>query len=366
MAWLLGGAVGFVAGCLLAVFLMRRAGAGEKLGRLLNSSDDAIMLLDADGRVELWNRGAELLYGFTAAEAVGQVLPFVPPESRHDSENRIRRALSGARVVGEEALHRSRDGRTIPVLVTHSRVPAAGGELPGDLVIAQDMTAQKRLEFQRRRLSLLEARDRIGMDLHDGAIQELYAVGMGLETVRRLAPPELTEVRKGLAEATVNLNRVILDLRAYILDQRPHIVQGRGLQEELDALLDRVRDEGGLSVEVDLTVADEPPPEVTGQLVHIAAEALSNVLRHSGGRRVQVAARATGAEVTLMIRDDGRGFDPEAVEGKGRLGLRNMRARALSLGGECRVESAPGQGTEVRVRVPLEGEDAAWETNRSD
>lgn len=329
--------------------------ATERVERLIQGSQDAIVVLDVAGRVELWNRGAEVLYGLTPEQAKLEPLPFLSPANRHRALNQLQEVNAGGRMMSAEALHRHASGRQIPALISLSPVAAGEGEPARILMIAKDLSDQKRLEAQRRRLALLEERERIGMDLHDGAIQSLYAVGLGLEAVRRRLPSDLSDLANGLGEAKTDLNQVIQDLRAYILDHRQHSLVKHGLVQGMQELVDRLREEGDLQVELALSRDNEPHPDVTGHLLYIAAEALSNALRHSGASIVSVRLQVSGGTAVLIIRDNGCGFDAATTNIRGRLGLRNMRARAQLLGGECFIRSKPGEGTEVLVQGSTEG-----------
>lgn len=327
----------------------------QYLERLLQTSQDAIVVLARDGTVRFWNQGAESLYGFPAAEALGRVLPMVPVPDRSAVLERLRAVAHGETVPSQEAYHQRNDGSLVPVLAALSPLPAGCGDEGGVLLTVKDLTAQKRLEAQRRRLALLEERERIGMDLHDGSIQSLYAVGLALETARRRLPRGAEEAAARLEQATRQLNAVIQDLRRYILGQGSPCGAARPIEDLLVEVARRL-EEDALDVTLDLQpgAGHLLPPDVSPHVAHILGEAVSNVLRHSQARHVGLGLRREGEAVVLTVRDDGRGFDVAAVREDGHLGLRNMQLRAALLGGECRVRSAPGSGTVVEVRVPLE------------
>lgn len=333
----------------------------QYLERLLQTSQDAIVVLARDGTVRFWNQGAESLYGWPAGEALGKVLPMIPGPDRAAMLERLGAAARGEALPSREAFHLRKDGSLVPVLAALSPVPAGPGDEGGALLTVKDLTAQKRLEAQRRRLALLEERERIGMDLHDGSIQSLYAVGLTLETARRLLPQGAEEAAVRLVQAIGQLNAVIQDLRGYILGHGPPGCTGRPVAEVLVEIARRLEAQDGLRVTLDLQpgVSDLLPPDATSQVVHILGEAVSNVLRHSQARRVEFGLRLEGDAAVLTVRDDGCGFDVAAVQQNGHFGLRNMQARAALLGAECRVRSAPGSGTVVEVRVPLEAEVAS-------
>ncbi len=212
-----------------------------------------------------------------------------------------------------------------------------------------------RLYAQAQRLSVLEERQRIGMDLHDGIIQSIYAVGLNLEYIHaQLADGEIAEARERLRGAVEALNATIRDIRAYILDLRPRRFEGDNLVLGLERLLAEFRANTLMAVEFAADPAADHAlwPEARLALFLIAQEALSNAAKHSRASRVDVRLLEGGNEVTLSLRDNGRGFQPEQVERRVGHGLMNMADRAATFGGEVVILSPEGQGTEVRVRIP--------------
>ncbi len=218
-----------------------------------------------------------------------------------------------------------------------------------------------RLHDQVQRLAVVEERERIGKDLHDGIIQSIYAVGLSLEDV-----PELVEEESGRIEAVARvdraidaLNLVIADIRSYILRLRPLL----GGDEDPVEVLARLGEELGMHAVIDLEVDLEGgadamralPPDRSADLLFIAREALSNVARHSGASRTAVVLDRSGGELVLCVEDNGRGFDPAEQMGPDTLGrhqgLGNMRDRAVGMGGTFAIERPDGSGTRIIVRV---------------
>ena len=223
-----------------------------------------------------------------------------------------------------------------------------------------------RLHEQVQRLAIVEERERIGRDLHDGIIQSIYAVGLSLEDVPDLMTEEPEEARARVERAIDSLDQSIRDIRNFIFGLRPELLEQAGLVGGLAALADEFRVNS--MVDVDLDTADagqtDLPPDVTGQLLSIAREALSNIARHSKATRGSVRVETNEGAVKLTISDNGVGFDPTAPRGAGHQGLLNMRARASSLGGRVDVESKSGTGTRIIVDVPRR--DATGITDRGE
>ncbi len=216
-----------------------------------------------------------------------------------------------------------------------------------------------RLHEQIQRLAVVEERERIGKDLHDGIIQAIYAVGLSLEDVPDLMETDTAEAVNRVDRAIENLNLAIRDIRNFIFGLRPELLEQAGLHAGLSALADEFR--LNTMVDVDLVLDGrelvELPDEETIQLLHIAREALSNVARHSKATRAAIELSTPGEELSLVISDNGRGFRVDAFRGPGHQGLVNMRARAAGMGGRLDIESEPGGGTRIIVTVPrLDGD----------
>jgi signal transduction histidine kinase len=206
-----------------------------------------------------------------------------------------------------------------------------------------------------QQLSVLEERQRIGMDLHDGVIQSIYAVGLNLEYVNSLlAAGEKDGVNERVRAAIEALNSTIRDIRAYIQDLRPRRFNGNDLVVGLQQLLAEFKANTLMVVEFRADPTANRALTAGGRLglFHIAQEALSNAARHSRATRVEVRLQEREGDIELSLKDNGQGFDPDHIERRVGHGLLNMRDRALAIGGHWALHSQPGEGTEIRVSVP--------------
>ena len=200
-----------------------------------------------------------------------------------------------------------------------------------------------------RRLEVLEDRERIAKELHDGVIQSLFAVGMSLQGLAtRSADPE-TQERLDLAVEDVD--RAIRDLRNYIFGLRPGILADRQLDQAIRDLATEFGERSGVItvVEIDGDVA-AALASLAGDVVQLVREALSNVERHGAATTCRVTLRGTDDGVLLEVDDDGRGFDVDLATWG--MGIENLRDRVEALGGAFRIDSTPGAGTTVRVMLP--------------
>jgi signal transduction histidine kinase len=211
-----------------------------------------------------------------------------------------------------------------------------------------------RLHQDARRLAVLEERDRIGMDLHDGIIQSIYGVGLGLESARQDMEDRPPGVKDRVRASIDGLNQAIRDIRAYILDLRPRQLGDEGLVTGLRRLALEYRANTFSDVSLSATDADlkELPHSHALALFHICQEALANAAKHAKAVHATVSVWATSDRVLMEVRDDGRGFDLQKVEGSLGHGLVNMQTRARAVGGEVDITSSIGEGTAVLAWVP--------------
>jgi len=211
-----------------------------------------------------------------------------------------------------------------------------------------------RLHSNVRRLAVLEERERIGMDLHDGTIQSIYGVGLALENARLLLRenPQFAEDR--LQKAMEDLNHTIRDIRSYILDLRPRQLQGETLIEGLERLIAEFRQNA--KVEVSLAAPKEPladlPQMHAMSLFHICQEALANVAKHAKATKVTIDLWTTPDRVLLEVADDGQGFELDKTNKTVGHGLANMQRRVQNVGGDVDITSASGEGTSILAWVP--------------
>ena len=214
-----------------------------------------------------------------------------------------------------------------------------------------------RLYRRARRVAVLEERERIGMDLHDGIIQSIYAIGLGMEYARLTFEDKAPEAAERLEQAIEGLNEVIRDIRTYILDLQPSRIRTDDLPEALGRLVREFK--ANTLVEVEMKIDEnalqfiqDQPAEV---LFHIAQEALANTAKHARASRVLVSLRFSSEnDLTLQIIDNGHGFEVDSQPDLLGHGLSNMDERTRQLGGELEVVSSPGEGTTVTVRIPQE------------
>jgi two-component system NarL family sensor kinase len=223
----------------------------------------------------------------------------------------------------------------------------------GDLL---SIAVERARLFERSaRLGAVEERNRLAREIHDTLAQNLTATGLQIESAEALletdAAPE--RVRAALDRALSLTHSNLEEARRAVLDLRASPLENRSLPEALRALVERWETETGVSARFRSVNGSRPlPPGVEAALYRVGGEALHNVARHAGARRVTIRLVATPESVGLAVEDDGRGFDPSAVP-EGRHGIVGMRERVEVLGGAFRVDSGPEGGARVEATIPL-------------
>lgn len=199
-----------------------------------------------------------------------------------------------------------------------------------------------------------EERHRLARELHDEAAQALTSLLVRLRLLERAHTPE--EAQKRVQELRELTAAALEDVRRVALDLRPTILDDLGLAPALEWRVDEVNKEGGIHATISVDGFDQRlPREVELALYRVGQEALTNAGRHAHAGRVHVALERADGCITLLVEDDGTGFELNSVrpdKGHG-LGMLGMRERMAIIGGELEIASAPGLGTAIRARVPL-------------
>jgi len=212
-----------------------------------------------------------------------------------------------------------------------------------------------RLHEQVSRLAVFDERERISKDLHDGIIQNMYAVGLSLEDVPELMADDRDEAAARVERAIDSIHLAIKDIRNFIIGLRPELLEGASLVGGLATLVEEYRHNTIIDLELRVPNAvPEPSAAITGQLLAIMSESLSNVIRHSRASRalIELTSDEEGRAYELRIADNGIGFDPALAGKLGHQGLANTRERAALAGGTVTIDSQPGGGSRLTVRVP--------------
>jgi PAS domain S-box-containing protein len=332
----------------------------ERLAAIVQSSDDAIVGKTLDGVITSWNEGAERLFGYTAAEALGQSIALIIPEDRWvEEEGVLSRLRRGERIDHFETIRQTKDGRRVPMSLSVSPIRDDHGRIIGASKVARDIS--DRLERERAHLltrlvvAQEDERRRMARELHDELGQQMTALRLTLETLKAAAIDrrDLQAQIEMLQEMARQLDE---DVAFRVRGLRSTVLETRGLAAALREYVRNWSQHFSLPLRLHTNVSgdDRLPPEVEGTMYRVVQESLNNVLKHARAARVDVALERHADHVSLIIEDDGVGFDPpNAPSGTQGLGLVGMRERAALIGADLQVESAAGRGTTVFLRVPL-------------
>jgi PAS domain S-box-containing protein len=332
------------------------------ISELFEQAPQAVALLSVDNRVVRVNREFTRLFGYTPQETLGRHLNelIVPDESRAEEQRYADLVAQGQRV-DAEGVRQRKDGSRLHVSIVRVPVSVPGGQIAA-YGIYRDITERKRAEemlqsFSQRLIETQEAeRRRVARALHDEIGQALTALKLNVQIIQHSA--NASPLAQHLNDSIGIIDRALQQVRELSFDLRPSLLDHLGLVAALRWYVDREAKRAGLMSEVVAgPVETRLPPELETACFRIAQEALTNVVRHAQARQVWVELRQRGAELHLVIRDDGIGFDVRAVQSRPvsdlHLGLQGIQERALIVGGQIDITSIPGQGTEVQARLPL-------------
>ena len=329
----------------------------ERFRRLSEAAFEGIAVHDEDGIIDV-NDTLAAMFGYRRDEMIGkQPLKFVALEGRDSAS--VRRADWEP----FELTCRRKDGSLFRAEVWQKGVRWGSREL---LVTAiRDLSLRSQADeairaFSRRLVETQEAeRQRIARELHDQTGQMLTGLKLLLQTAARL-PAE--DMRRTLAEAEGLVSDVMTHVHSMSLDLRPAILDDLGLLPALGRQFGQFTGQTSIDVNFRHSGLDgRLTPEVELAAFRIVQEALTNVARHAGVSEVSVRLWVDSGTLYAHVEDRGIGFDPHAAGARGHTGLAGMNERVLSLGGQLRVESAPGDGTSVLAELPISRVDGAGE-----
>ena len=343
----------------------------ERLRSILDSAMDAIITVDESEHIVIFNKAAEAVFGCPRDEALGAPLAwFIPERFRAAHSAHIRNfseAGTGSRRMGGQRIVTAlrRNGEEFPIEASISQISEHGSRF--FTVILRDAsqrvlseTALRRSREELRELGAAahsvreQEKSRMARELHDELAQSLTFLKMDLAGVRSELSAAQTHLATRLDTLSTALDGIVAATRRIAADMRPLMLDDLGLVPAAEWLVENFMQRHGIRCEFSVD-----PPELELQEPHATAlfrilqESLVNVARHAHASIVHVTLDGSGGEVVLRVRDNGRGFDADSPREQGSLGLIGLRERASLLSGELRIESAPGKGTVIEVRLPL-------------
>ncbi|WP_084300581.1 PAS domain-containing sensor histidine kinase [Chitinimonas koreensis] len=341
-----------------------------RIGGIVESAMDAIITIDQSQRVVLFNAAAEAMFGCPRDSAIGAPLDwFLPDRYRAVHREHIRqfgatgvssRRMGAARII----TGLRRNGEEFPIDASISQVEEHGARFY--TVILRDVTERVRTEealrHSKEEVQAMAAaahtmreqeQSRIARELHDELGQALTALKMDVGWLRERLPAEAA-VQGKLAGMEALLDDTVKATRRLATELRPLILDDLGVVAGIEWLADNFSERTGIPCvfRVGNPALAWRDPMATA-IFRIVQEALTNVARHAEASRAEIDLDQAAGEVRIRVLDDGRGFVPDAARRPGSLGLLGLRERAFLLGGEATIDSRPGGGTRVEVRLPL-------------
>ena len=324
---------------------------------ILDSSLDAVITMNHHGKVLEFNRAAEEIFGYPSADVIGREMAelIVPPSLREQHRRGLARYLeTETPTVLDTRLDMTAvraDGSEFPVELTITRIA-----LPGPVAFTgyvRDITERRRAdkELKESRARIVEAADeerrRIELNLHDGAQQHLVSLALKLRNAAESLDDEPALARELLEQADLELAVAIEALRELAHGIHPAVLSERGLRPALEGLAAR----SPLAVRIEQLPEWRLPAAVEVAAYYLAAEALTNALKHAQANSASVRVAAEDGLAVIEIADDGIGG--ATVEGGS--GLPGLADRVEALGGSLSVHSPPGSGTRIRAEIPTAG-----------
>jgi PAS domain S-box-containing protein len=340
-----------------------------RLRGILDSAMDAVITVDERQHIVLFNGAAEKVFGCPRDEAIGAPLSWLIPERfraehgehmKHfgDTGTTSRRMGGARRITGLR-----RNGEEFPIEASISQVVEGGARFY--TVILRDVTervrAEEALARSREELNeqaaashtmLEQEKSRVARELHDELAQALTALKLDVAWLDERADAETKEKlakMRGILDNTVAATRrIAADLRPLMLDDLGFLPAAEWL---VHSFRERNRIECRLMIEQEDITLDEP---YATAVFRILQESLTNIAKHAQAGRVEVSLDQFGGEVRLTVLDDGKGFAPADPRKPHSYGLLGLRERVHLVGGEVKIDSTPGRGTRVAVRIPTD------------
>ncbi len=336
---------------------------------LLELTQDSVFVIDMDGTIRFWSRGAEAMLGYSKSQATGKMSHDLLRTEFPQPLDEIKAELTRVGHWEGDLIKTAQDGRRIVVASRWALQWGKRDQLPRVLVINSDITERKRgeesLVLQKEQLRALaerlqwvreEDRKRVARDLHDQIGQILTSIKMDMTWMTRHLPESDGEVLARLTESIQSINDGVKSVRTICSGLRPGVLDDLGLAAAIEWQASEFASRNGVTCQVSVPPIDlHLDGDRATAAFRIFQECLTNVIRHAQATSVQVSLCQEEASILLIVQDDGIGFcESELSNSLGSLGLLGMKERAQFCGGDVQISSSPGNGTTVTVRVPVD------------
>ena len=336
---------------------------------LLELTQDSVFVIDMDGVVLFWSRGAEVMLGYSKEQAAGKIAHDLLCTEFPQPFAEIRDQLVHVGHWEGDLIKTTRDGRRVVVAGRWALQWGKRGQAPRVLVVNSDITERKRgeesLVLQKEQLRALaerlqsvreEDRKQVARDLHDQIGQILTAIKMDMTWMIRHLPESEVQVLARLRESTQSINDGVKAVRTICSGLRPGVLDDLGLAAAIEWQASDFASRNGIRCEVSVPLIDlHLDGDRATATFRIFQECLTNVIRHAQANTVRVDLSQEDENILLVVEDDGIGFrESGASNAFGSLGLLGMKERAQFCGGDVHISSSLGNGTKVTVCVPVD------------
>ena len=328
---------------------------GQRYRHLFKHAPICIFIIDltaSQATILEANQRAELVYGYTAVELVGMPVAQLMPEDVLPEALTIVQQVQKGQIVTTETTHQRRDGTHFPVRVIAAADPTDDSQM---IVTVEDITAERQRRSEAE--AIASERLRIAQEIHDGVAQSLAGIRFKSALWHHLADAAPPGMRAALDELQDVLIGAIADIRRAIFALRPVDLDELGFFPALKQWVEDFGEQNQLAPRLEISGPQNAlPTDYELPLFRIIQEGINNIYRHAqaSSALVRLAIDEAGG-VAVLVRDNGRGFDPGqlgAAYKAGHFGLRQMRERVLARGGTLDICSAIGQGTELVITLP--------------
>jgi PAS domain S-box-containing protein len=335
---------------------------------IVGTAMDGFWIIDSQGRFLDTNDAYCGLIGYSREELLKMKISDIEAKEKpKETERHIRKIME---VGGDrfETRHKCKDGRVVDIEVSTKYNKESGDKLYAFL---RDVTQRKQMgealakyigELQRLSKQLIAVQEaerlRISQELHDEMGQALTMLRINIASIKESLPPGYAKgIKDRLADADALTEKILGQIHELTLELRPHMLDDLGLVSTVRWYTERLSRR--LNIQILFTQKNlkrRLAPEIRTTLFRIIQEALTNVAKHARAKKVRILLAQKQKFIELIIQDDGRGFDQRKIEKRPSrargIGLFSMKERAALLNGECAIESRPGAGTKVRIRIP--------------
>ena len=336
---------------------------------LLELTQDSVFVIDMEGRVQFWSRGAEAMLGYSKAEAAGRIAHDLLHTEFPQPFAEIKAQLMRVGHWEGDLTKTAKDGRQVVVAGRWALQWGKRDQPPRMLVINSDITQRKRGEeqliLQREQLRALaerlqwvreEDRKKVARDLHDQIGQILTAIKMDLTWMIRHLPASEGDVLARLRESIQSIDDGVKSVRTICSGLRPGVLDDLGLAAAIEWQASEFASRNNVPCQVSVPPVDlHLDGDRATATFRIFQECLTNVIRHAQAKSVRIVLTQEEESILLVVEDDGVGFSETGNSNPfGSLGLLGMKERAQFCGGDVQISSSPGNGTKVTVRVPVD------------